>query len=396
VVDAEMRGHWHQPDRIGFQGHLALTNFTFREQAADGVVSAFRYTNRVLEFSEPRLWRGTQALSAAGITADFNTHRIHFTNGFSTAEPMVVARAIGPKTVQCLEPYRFTQPPTVRVNGFVPLESADGVDLRFAVAGGPFEWWKFRVPQLAGDVHWLNDTLVLTNVQSEFYWGNATGHANFDLSQDRPGADFNFAATVANVNLAMLMADLSTHTNQLEGWLSGQLTITKANSADSNSWQGYGRARLKDGLIWQIPIFGVLSKPLDSIVPGLGNSRVTEGKAKFKIANGMISSDSLEMRAPAMRLQYEGEVSLDGRVDARVEAELLRDTWIIGRVVSLALWPVTKMLEYKITGTLEHPKSEPLYIPKLFLMPLTPFQTLEDLFTSEPRDTNAPPEFKEP
>ena len=102
------------------------------------------------------------------------------------------------------------------------------------------------------------------------------------------------------------------------------------------------------------------------------------------------------MRAPAMRLQYDGQVTLDGRVDARVEAELLRDTWLIGRVVSLALWPVTKMLEYKITGTLEDPKAEPLYIPKLFLMPLTPFQTLEGLFSIEPKHTNAPPVFKEP
>jgi hypothetical protein len=83
-------------------------------------------------------------------------------------------------------------------------------------------------------------------------------------------------------------------------------------------------------------------------------------------------------------------------VDARVEAELLRDTWIIGRVVSLALWPVTKMLEYEITGTLDQPKSEPVYIPRLLLMPLSPFQTLEDLLTIEPRDTNAPPVFKEP
>jgi hypothetical protein len=396
VVDGEIRGFWSQPDSIGFQGHLALTNFAFREQTADSVVSELRYTNRVLAFVEPRLWRGTQAMSAAGITADFNALRIHFTNGFSTADPMLVARGIGPKTAAGFEPYRFTQPPTVRVNGYAPLKDRDGADLRFIVDGGPFEWWNFRVPRIAGEVHWLNDRLILTNVQSEFYWGNATGRAEFDLNTKRAGTDFDFAASFANVNLAMLMADLSARTNQLEGWLSGQLVITKANSADSDSWQGYGRAGLKDGLLWQIPIFGVLSKPLDSVMPGLGNSRVTEAKAKFEIADGVIHSDNLEMRAPTMRLQYEGRVALDGRVDARVEAELLRDTWLIGRVVSLALWPVTKMFEYKITGTLEKPKSEPLYIPRLLLMPLYPFQTLEDLFTTEPKGANAPPVFKEP
>lgn len=396
VIDAELWGRWRQHDRIGFRGRVALTNFTFREQTADRFVTELRYTNRVLELAEPLLWRGTQVLSAAGIAADFNTMRIHFTNGFSTAEPLVVARAIGPQTARTLEPYHFSQPPTVRVSGYAPLKGASDADLRFAVDGGPFAWLKIKVPHITADVHWLGDTLVLTNVQSEFYWGDAAGHADIDFNRDQPGTDFRFAATVTNVHLPLLMADLATRTNHLEGWLSGQLVITNANSANSNSWQGYGQARLHDGLIWEIPVFGMLSKPLDAVVPGLGSSRVSEGSAQFIITNGVIFSDNLEMRAPALRLHYDGTVDFDGRVNARVDAELFRDTWLIGRVVSLVLWPVTKMFEYKITGTLKEPKTEPVYIPKLLLMPLHPFRTLEDWFSPDSGKTNAPPVFKEP
>ncbi len=391
IVDAELWGRWREPDRTGFRGSVALTNFTFREQTVDSVVSAMRYTNRVLEFTEPRLWRGTQVLSAAGITADFNAMRLHFTNGFSTAEPLVVARAIGPQTGRELEPYSFSQPPTVRVSGYAPLKGSSDADLRFAVEGGPFAWLNLKMPHLTGDVHWLGDTMVLTNAQSEFYWGNLAGQADFHFNR---GTDFRFDATFTNVHLPLLMADLATRTNHLEGWLSGQVVITNANSADVNSWQGYGQARLKDGLIWEIPVFGILSKPLDAVVPGLGNSRVTEGSANFIITNGVIFSDNLEMRAPAMRLLYEGTVAFDGHVNARVDAELLRDTWLIGRVVSLVFWPVTKMLESKITGTLSDPKSEPVFIPKLLLVPLHPIRTLEDLF-SEPPKTNAPPVFRQ-
>src|SRR6185503_4430437 len=141
---------------------------------------------------------------------------------------------------------------------------------------------------------------------------------------------------------------------------------------------------------------GILSKPLDAIAPGLGSSRVSDASAKFIITNSVIFSDDLEMRAPALRLLYEGTVAFDGRVNARVDAELLRDAWLIGRVVSLVFWPVTKMMEYKITGTLSDPRSEPVYLPtKLLLVPLHPFRTLEELF-SEPPKTNAPPVFREP
>jgi hypothetical protein len=74
-----------------------------------------------------------------------------------------------------------------------------------------------------------------------------------------------------------------------------------------------------------------------------------------------------------------------------VEAELFRDTWLIGRVLSLALWPVTKMFEFKVTGALNEPKMEPLYtVPKLIMIPLHPIKTLEELFPPPTQNTNSP------
>jgi hypothetical protein len=93
------------------------------------------------------------------------------------------------------------------------------------------------------------------------------------------------------------------------------------------------------------------------------------------------------VRSPAVRLQYTGNVDFEGDVNARVQAEILRDAWGVGRVVSLALWPITKILEYKITGTMEQPKSEPIYIPKAFLWPFQPFRTMKNIFTIDQPDS---------
>jgi hypothetical protein len=111
----------------------------------------------------------------------------------------------------------------------------------------------------------------------------------------------------------------------------------------------------------------------------LGNSRATEASAKFAITNGVIFSDSLEIRSTMMRLQYTGTVDLKENVNARVTAQLLRDTWVVGPLVSTALWPVSKLFEYRVTGTLKNPKSEPVYVPKILLMPLRPLRSLEEL-----------------
>ena len=96
-----------------------------------------------------------------------------------------------------------------------------------------------------------------------------------------------------------------------------------------------------------------------------------------------------------MRMQFQGTADLNRRVDARVEAELLRDLPAIGFVISKVFWPVTKLFEYKVTGTLLEPKAEPLFvIPKILLMPFHPLKTLKALLLEEqkgPEETKPPP-----
>jgi hypothetical protein len=393
VIDAEIWGRWNDPGQAAIKARVALTNFTFRGESADAFQTALEYTNQFLLLANAQLWRGTQQAIASGVGVDFAGQKVFLTNGFSTTEPMAVARAIGPQVVSAIEPYHFPEPPTVRVDGIIPMRGESEADLRFDVKGGPFEWWKFKVPRVSGQVHWIGERLTLSNVEMDFYQGTGAGSAEFQFHPDH-GTDFHFDANVANVDFHSLMADLSARTNRIEGKLTARLAVTSGNSADWRSLQGRGRVSLRDGLIWEIPIFGVLSPALDSIAPGLGSSRANEASATFAATNGVIQSDDLEIRASVMRLKYWGTMDLSGRVDARVEAQLLRDAWVVGRVLSLALWPVAKILEYKITGDVYHPKSEPVFlIPKIPLMILHPIRTFKDILpeNSTPPDTNAPP-----
>ncbi len=393
VVSGELRGRWHEPDKVTFKGQVALTNFTIRGETLSGFQSLVEYSNKFLLLTGAQAQRGAQRLSAASLGVDISAEKIYLADGFSTAEPQVVARAIGPKVGQALEPYRFVEPPTARVHGIIPIRDESMADLIFDIDGGPFHWWKFNLGHVAGRVHWKGEHLSLKGVRADFYGGKLTGSAAFDF-RPRSGADYLFDLTVTNTVLKSLMADVFTRTNQLEGLLSGQLVVNQANTADWRSCQGGGDVRLKDGLIWDIPIFGVFSPVLNAVMPGLGSSRASAATGMFVIQNGVIRSDDLEIRSPAMRLEYRGSVDLQAQVNARVDAELLRDVWLLGPIFSTVLWPVTKVFEYKVTGSLELPKTEPVYlIPKLVLMPFHPFRALKDLLPEDsgPVRTNAPP-----
>ena len=384
-ITAEIWGRAHQPERTGFRGRVLLTNFSFRGESASRLETVVQYTNQVLEFIQPVVERGTQTARADGLRADFNLQRVFLTNGFSTFEPMVIARAIGRHVARAIEPYQFRAPPTARVHGVIPMHGEEGADLRFQIAGEDFHWWRFNVARIEGSVHWTNHQVHLADVQTHFYDGAAAGFANFDFRPGEP-TRFEFVVAVTNALLERLMADLSSATNHLEGRLSGALTVTDGHSESWRSVNGYGHVALTNGLIWDIPIFGILTPVLNSISPGLGHSRASEGTCTFVITNGVIRTDNLEIRSPALRLQYRGTVDLAQQVEARVEAEPLRDLWVVGPLVSTVFWPVTKLFEYRVHGTLGEPRSEPVYLlPKLMLLPLRPLRTIKGWFQDNPR-----------
>jgi hypothetical protein len=122
-------------------------------------------------------------------------------------------------------------------------------------------------------------------------------------NEDEEGTEMRFPAPVTNANLRGLMADLGATTNAaLDGRLDLQLAVTEARTDRADSWNGFGQVALRDGLIWAIPIFSVLSEPLDAMMPGVGRSRISSATASFLITNSVRSED-LEMRSPTMRLR---------------------------------------------------------------------------------------------
>jgi hypothetical protein len=394
LIDGEIRGRWNDFERISAKATVALTNFTVRGQSASRLETALEYTNKMLTCFNPRIERGPQEIMTAGLLAvDFKAMKIFLTNGFGTADPRALTLAIGPKVGAVMELYHFLELPTARVEGVIPMGNERDADLHFDADAKTFECLRFKVPRVSGQIHWVGDRLTLKNVSADFYHGTAAGSAEFIFPTNRAGAELGFDVVVTNADIHLLMNDLDPHTNRLEGLLTGRWTVAQGNTADGRSWQGNGHANLRDGFIWEIPVFGILSPTLDKIAPGLGSSRASEGTANFVMSQGRIHSDDLEIRASGARLEYRGDVDLEGRVDARVEAELLRDTWVVGRMLSLALWPVSKIFEYKITGTLNEPKMEPLYlVPKLILMPLHPFRAMKEFLPAPPdwTQTNTP------
>ncbi|NDD36849.1 MAG: hypothetical protein EB082_00305 [Verrucomicrobia bacterium] len=300
----------------------------------------------------------------------------------STFDPYAFTRMIGPQTERAIKAYEFSNAPSVRVNGSIPFREGDTTDLHFDIAGGPFRWSFFHLPQVTGTIHWVTNRLAITNLDGAFNGGRLAGDLNFDFTP-RHSADFGFNLAFTNASLPGFIANLTGKPNKLEGTVAGTIVVTNANTADWQSWQGFGEVRLNDGLLWEFPIFGLFSPVLNAINKDLGNSRAKEAKGTFILTNSVIYTKNLEINSSPARLHYDGTVDFAGRVNAVVEAEMFRDTFLVGPILSFLTSPMTKVFEYKVTGSLANPKSEPRFIPKFLLLPLRPFQTIREFLTPE-------------
>lgn len=390
-IHAEIKGQMGRPGTISVTADVGLTNIQFRGEAADFLKCSLQYSNQFLRVHDLWLERGGRFVKSPQIDFDARSNAFYFTNVYSTFDPMSVTRAIGADVHAAVAPYQFAEPPAVVMNGVLSGPKLEEANLHFQVDGGKFHWLNFDLDAASARIHWVNDTLLITNMQGKGYRGEQSGWAGFKFS--RTGTDFNFDLAFADVDLSALLAGIRPgSTNTAEGILHGNLVVTAANDHDAKSYQGHGQVNLRDGLLWEIPIFGVFSPALNAIIPGLGKSKMREAAGHFTITNSVIYTQDTEIRASAVSLRYRGSVDFEQQVNARVEAEVMKDAGSFGKVVTFVFSPLTKLFEYKVTGTLNNPKTVPLHIPRLLLIPLHPFHTLKELLPEKP----APPAEEPP
>lgn len=391
VLALEVAGNLRTPGTLNVTGQIAVANFALRGETIDRLTASLTYSNLTAEFFQPAVSRagGAQVFSAEKLMLDLAGQKIFLTNGAGHLAPAVVGHAIGPQTEVAMKPYEFLGVPEARANGWIPLRHrpdgeilTDDADLRVDIVGtAPFRWRKFQTPAITGSIRWRKNFLVITNIVSECYGGEARGWGNFNVSPDIRGTDFEFFMTGTNVDLHRMGLALWSPTNELGGSLAGVMAMTHANSEDWRTWNGLALAELRNGQLWNVPVFGLVSRGVNTVMPGLGNSRATEAAGGFLMTNGVIFTDTLAIHTATMLVNYTGTVDLDENVNARATAQLLRNTPMVGELMSTVLWPVSKIFECRVTGRLEDPKVTPVYfIPKVLLAPLHPIRSVEKLF----------------
>lgn len=338
---------------FNFTGDIRGSDFLYRGSFITMFDSTFLLTNRVLRLDPLRVEREEGRLDG-WYEQDFD-RRITELDIVSGVDPKALARVGGGTVEQILRPFRFEGPVELHVQGLLDYGAHLETDYT-AVGKAELVGWRWITADTCS-MEWIaqGDRITMTNLQMDVYGGRLEGDVQLEGIGSEP-VRYTARAQVADVGFATLLREVRQAEMELqEGSLSGRIEVEGLAEDDWRaSLEGEGRVRIREGQVFQIPLLGGLSQLLGRIYPRLGFAVQTDARAHFDIRERHISSDNIRIEGALLSLRGEGQYQLDDNLDFKVQVLPLRRGFLVD-AVRLVTYPVSRLLQFRLKGTLSEP-----------------------------------------
>lgn len=357
-IVAEVQGDFVDPDNFAYDATVTARDCRYRGVELTGARGRLTLRQQQLAADDILIERPEGELRGT-VHADFRAHRVAF-DVATTANPGALAPLLGEKAAQVMQSYRFGPRTTGTATGLVDFDQPGQTAWTAQVENHGFGYWKLTATQARADLIFTNSTLRIDGFQAQFYGGELTGHAEFDFAA--PTGPYRIYLKPTEADLKPLLQDIQGKTTDPSGRLSGQVVLA-GSGPELVTLTGVGDLQITDATLWQTRLFGVFSRVLDEISPGLGKTKATHAVGTFTIRNHAVRTDDLEIRAGAFTLKSRGKVDFDGKLEFRVQAQLLKAVPLLNIPTAI----LGKALEYEIGGTVSEPKYRAVFLPKEIL-----------------------------
>lgn len=253
-----------------------------------------------------------------------------------------------------------------------PLLDADAITVRTDLDGSGNAKGDARVPEavlaglvVAGDLastFTLEQGLLnLPDIQGTVSGGRLGGKGSIETRKE--GSPYEWSLRLADFELQRLRMPPKMGGTRLEGLLSAALEISGRN-APQRQVQGTTRLDVKEGRLIPSPYLQELGRVLD--IRELRGMDLHEAYANLRIDNDLIHVEPLWLRADEVAIELKGTVTRGGKLDlkgrlllspgaaSRVAAQTRKELPVAGD----GPLPDYGVLTFKVTGTLQEPKSD--------------------------------------
>lgn len=295
----------------------------------------------------------------------------------STVDLVEGARAFNPMLAKELKAYRVEAPPTVKINGSVDGRTDEEVgdvsrnndlQLSFTTRGTTeydFLGKTVRLNEAEGNVSVRGSRVHLTSMTGGTLGGQL--HLDYDSKDVRLAAK-PFAATIRLDGIPLeAMTELYGNTSKAKGQVQALFEVTGASSDDPRTLNGTGNIVVSEGNLFALPVLGTLSGVLGQVVAdGTNGERaiMRDATATFRIESGVLNTDDVVILATNLQVRAAGSISL---VDRSIDFEAVVNPK--GGLSRAILTPVSELLMFSGTGTIEQPVWKPKHISNLAKLP---------------------------
>jgi hypothetical protein len=277
--------------------------------------------------------------------------------------PHLVRQSIGVLSDPFWDQWRFEGPVEIKARGVAGYGALAGTDFTMDFVGRDLYYTNHPLEFCTLSMHMLDESVTLSSVRAGAYGGEMSGGATFALpSQGASNTAFDVSLCVTNVNFERVSAVLIPEDNQAyRGRLSGCLALCGTlGEGNGETIRGDGAVTIDDGRVFMLPVFGGLSEIMTRIIPGLNFVlRQTDASAAFRVEESRVVSKEIKINGSVLSLKGYGQCGFDKAIDFHAQVKLMKDNNMVAKLVRVVTFPLSKLFEFRVRGTLAEPRWYP-------------------------------------
>lgn len=298
-----------------------------------------------------------------GLTADLVGHDVKF-KCVSTIQPDCMMKMADVYMDSFMDDWVFNGPVKVVAKGRVDYRDVSKRKLDLSFDGRNAGLGGHLADECSFEMEMLDHNILLTNIVGRIYEGDFAGTLGFVLPN---GIDTNVHYKV-DMKLDKISAPkvLAVIANKDIPDIEGEFYMTiglhgVVGPESSRTVKGGGNAGIKNGRVFSLPVFGGLSSIMRNVIPGLDFVlRQSEFKTDFSIADGRVHCDDVKVEGDILSLSAQGDYYFGGRLDFDARVKLMKAHTVGGKLMRVITYPISKLFQFRLTGTSDEPKWYPV------------------------------------
>ncbi len=279
----------------------------------------------------------------------------------STIDPKHLFALIGLFTRQSLDEWRFGTPAEVTAQGTYGYgDSAVETEVAGRIRMPALHYQRVRVDDLQADFRVQPGRFFLPRANATMYGGEVEANG---LILDVGEGDLLFSVftRLQRARFGPLLAAITDRPPDELGRFDLTLQLNGNLARDTaQSLHGEGRVRIRESMLYRMPLFVGFTSFMARNVPGM-DFLISQNdlSAEFDIRDNGLSFSKLEIDGNLFSVSGVGDYWFTDHLDIGVRVNLLRHRTLLGRVLRIALFPVSKLFELELRGPLRDPQWSP-------------------------------------